>query len=64
MRKVFFLLLVILTSHLEGWAQPVTSSAYGALIEAAELSLERKDYYNALVKLEEGEHCLIGVARG
>jgi hypothetical protein len=28
-------------------------SAYGALIEAAEISVAKKDYYNALVKYEE-----------
>lgn len=53
MRKVFFLLLTITLSSTASWAQPVTASAYGALIEAAELSLENKDYYNALVKFEE-----------
>lgn len=52
MRKVL-LLVILATCGFGLTAQPVGKSAYGALIEAAEMSVANKDYYNALVKYEE-----------
>lgn len=52
MKQAFLsLILVLAVGNL--LAQPVGKSAYGALIQAAETSLENQDYYNALVKYEE-----------
>lgn len=52
MRKVFLLGMLVL-SGFSVFAQPVGKSAYGALIEAAEISASNNDYYNALIKYEE-----------
>lgn len=52
MKKVLFLFITVLNITFLG-AQPINSSAYGTLIEAAEQSVAEKNFFYALVKYEE-----------
>ncbi len=50
-----FLLLFAFCSIIaaQGWAQPIRKSSYEKVVELAYELLERKDYYNAILKFEE-----------
>ncbi len=53
MKRLFFCLALGLLFTVQGWTQPIRKANYDKLIELAHELLQRKDYYNAILKFEE-----------
>ncbi len=53
MKRLFLFIPLCLLFFAQAWAQPIRKSSYDKVVELAWELLERKDYYNAILKFEE-----------